>query len=69
MADLISAQKRGEIRPDVKPDFILYILDILKGAVTDERLLKLYDSRPEMVADLTNFFFYGVLSRNPEKEA
>ena len=68
MEDLVSAQKKGYVRPDIKPDFILYILDLMKSAVTDERFLKLYDSRSEMAAEMTNFFFYGVLSRDSEKE-
>jgi AcrR family transcriptional regulator len=69
ISDFISAQKKGYVRPDIKPDFILYILELLKGAATDEHLMKLYDSCPEMAAELTNFFFYGVLRRDPEKEA
>jgi AcrR family transcriptional regulator len=69
IADFISAQRRGDIRPEIKPDFILYILDLLRGAVTDERFLMLYESRAEMAAELTNFFFYGILSRDPEKES
>jgi len=69
MADFVSAQKKGYVRSDIKPDFILYMLNILKDLVTDKDFIKLYESRREMAAELTNFFFYGLLCRHPEKES
>jgi len=69
MADFISAQKKGYVRSDIKPDFILYMFNILKDLVTDKDFIKLYESRQEMAAELTNFFFYGLICRHPEKES
>lgn len=69
ISDLMSAQKKGQVRHDIKPNFILYVIENMKEMVTDDRFLKLFDSRKEMAAELTNFFFYGILSRKPENEA
>ncbi len=64
MADLVAAQKKGYVRPEIKPGFILYVIESMKGMITDENFLKLFDSRKEMAAELINYFFYGILSRD-----
>ena len=61
MKDLKAAQKKGWIRKDIKPEFILYVLDDMYLKMTDERLLSLYKSQEDMVMELTNFFFYGIM--------
>lgn len=61
LKDFEKAQKEGEIRSDVKPKFILYFLNHMSDMAKDENLLKLYDSPNELVMELTNFFFYGIL--------
>ncbi|MCK5169173.1 MAG: TetR/AcrR family transcriptional regulator, partial [Bacteroidales bacterium] len=38
--DYIQAQKKGDIRKDIKPEFILYILNHLQEIVKDEQLEK-----------------------------
>ncbi|MFC2165008.1 TetR/AcrR family transcriptional regulator, partial [Acidobacteriota bacterium] len=68
ISDLISAQEKGQVRGDVKPDFVLYVIESMKDMIMNEKFSNLFDSRKEMMADLTNFFFYGILSRNTEKE-
>jgi len=62
--DMGKAQKKGELRQDIKPEFILYILNQITDMTNDEQLSKLYDSPVELIAELTNFFFYGVLSKD-----
>ncbi len=62
MQDFSEAQKEGWIREDVKPEFILYILNRLNDMMEDEHLLSLYGSMQQAIMELTNFFFYGVLS-------
>jgi len=68
MADFVAAQKKGYVRPDIKPGFILYVIESMKGMITDEKFLTLFDSRKEMAVELINYFFYGILCRDPEKE-
>lgn len=62
--DLVSAQKKGDIRKDVRPEFILYLLNQVSDMVSDEQLINMYDSPKTLTAELINFFFYGILSEN-----
>lgn len=66
--DLVSAQKKGEIRKDINLDFILYLLNRMQEMVVDERLLNLYKSTQALTVELTNFFFYGILTKKAEEE-
>lgn len=59
--DLIEAQQRGEIRKNIKPEFLLYQLKDISDKVMDENLSKLYPSKQELIMELTNYFFYGIL--------
>ena len=61
--DYLEAQKRGDIRNDIKPEFILYFLSHMGDMAKDEKLSKLYDTPQEMIMELTRFFFYGILPR------
>jgi len=63
MRDFREAQKMGEIRPDIKPQFIMYFLNHMREMLDDERLLGLYESPEELTRELMNFFFYGILPR------
>ncbi len=56
-------QERGDIRSDIKLEFIVFILNHLLEIAADERLVRLYDSPEAMTAELMNFFFYGILPR------
>ena len=61
--DYSIAQKNGDVRKDIKPEFIIYILNNLTEMAKDERLEKLYNSPQEILIEFTNFFFYGILPR------
>ncbi len=61
--DYIKAQKKGDVRPDINPNFILYYLDKLLEMARDENLMKMYKSPPDLINELTRFFFYGILPR------
>lgn len=58
--DLKQAQKAGWIRKDIKPDFIIYILNSFNEKLTDESFLTMYKNTNEAIMELTNFFFYGI---------
>ena len=64
--DYIEAQKRGEIRKDVKPEFIIYFLNHIYDMLKDEHLIAMYKDPNELAMELTRFFFYGIASRSNE---
>jgi hypothetical protein len=66
LSDLIAAQKRGEIRQDIKPEFLLYFIHHMIELASDERLIDMYGSPQDMNRELFNLFFYGILPRTPE---
>jgi AcrR family transcriptional regulator len=62
--DYMEAQKKGEIREDVKPGFIIYFLNHIYEMLKDEQLIKMYNNPNELAMELINFFFYGIAKRN-----
>jgi AcrR family transcriptional regulator len=62
--DYTQSQKRGDIRKDMKPEFIIYFLNHIIEMMADERLIRTYDSPKDLISELTRFFFYGILPRN-----
>ncbi|MEX2370994.1 MAG: TetR/AcrR family transcriptional regulator [Bacteroidales bacterium] len=66
LADYVKAQKKGEIRKDVKPEFILYFLNHMNEMIQDEMLIKMYKDPSELALELMRFFFYGVTPRNDD---
>jgi AcrR family transcriptional regulator len=64
MKDYIQAQKKGEIRADIRPEFILYFLNHMTEMAKDQQLLTLYKNPGDLVRELINFFFYGIIERN-----
>jgi hypothetical protein len=66
--DIRDSQKTGEIRSDVKPEFMLYFLNNLTEMLTDSRLVDIYPTPEQMISEVMTFFFYGIMPRkNGEK--
>lgn len=57
----IRAQKDGDIRADIKPEFILYFLEHMFTMSEDPALQAMYDNLQDLIMELMNFFFYGVM--------
>ena len=57
------AQKKGEIRSDIKVDFVIYMMNVMKEVFKDENLQKLYPDFASLMKDAFNFFYYGVLKK------
>jgi Transcriptional regulator len=65
--DIREAQKIGEIRDDVKPEFMLYFLNNLTEMLTDQRLVSIYSNPQQMISEVMTFFFYGIMPRKDGK--
>ena len=61
------AQKNGEIRQDVKVEFMLFFLGHMMELANDSRLIGLYGSSRDAIMELANFFFYGIMPRKGEQ--
>lgn len=61
--DYAAAQKRGDIRQDVKIEFILWYLNKILDLMEDEALQQMYENPQDMIMEMINFFFYGIMPR------
>ena len=64
MNDIILAQKSGDIRAGIKPEFIMYFLNHLSAMGEDPSIKALYPNAQDMILELMNFYFYGILPRS-----
>jgi len=58
--DLEQAQENGEIKQDLKPELVLYMIGKLTESLTDKELLAMYDSPQDAFMAITNYFFKGI---------
>lgn len=66
--DYIEAQKKGEIRKDLKPEFITYFLNHIFEMLSDKKLIAMYESPNALAMELIKFFFYGILDPNEKSQ-
>lgn len=63
--DFHKAQEDGDIRKDLKVEFIMAIMNHLVNiAQHDESLLNMYDEPQDLAVEMTTFLFYGILNRD-----
>ena len=67
MQDIRSWQAGGLIRKDLKPEFLMQLMSKITDLTTDEHFTTLYANPAEMVNDLANFFFYGLMPLNTDR--
>ncbi|MGJ3236938.1 TetR/AcrR family transcriptional regulator [Marivirga sp.] len=60
IADFEKAKKEGWVREDLKPEFIMDMLGVIRTKMQDENFLKMFKSMDEAIMELSNFFFYGI---------
>lgn len=66
--DFHKAQKNGDIRQDLKVEFIMAIMNKLVDWIQhDDGLMELYDEPQDLAVEMTSFLFYGILNRNVHK--
>ena len=58
------AQERGDMRR-MRPEFFLSVMNKMQEIIYDDRLAPIYPDRLEMIRDIHNFLFFGIL---PEHE-
>ena len=58
------AQERGDMRR-MRPEFFLAVMNKMQDVIYDERLAGLYTDRLDLIRDVHNFIFFGIL---PERE-
>ena len=62
--DFRKAQENGDIRQDLKIEFIMYVMNHLVEMAQEDALLNMYDEPQDLVMEITNFLFYGILNRD-----
>jgi AcrR family transcriptional regulator len=55
------AQIQGDIRQDIKIDFILHMINKTFELVNDDTLISKYDTMQELILEINRFFLYGIL--------
>ncbi len=61
------AQKRGEVRAEMKPEFLLAVINYIKLMIKENDLINSYPNYHDFVMEVNNFLFYGILPR-PNRE-
>lgn len=64
--DLKTAQQEGWVRPGIKSELILLMLDTLHEKMKDPKVMAMYDHVEDMATELNTFFFYGILTQPNE---
>jgi len=57
------AQKKGEVRQDIRVEFMMFFMNHMMELAQDERLLGIYGNSRDAIMELLNFFFYGIMPR------
>jgi len=60
MASFKEAQASGWMRTDIKPGFIIYIMEAMRQQYFDDKLRSMYPNPGELAVELTRFWFYGL---------
>lgn len=59
----IKEQKNGNVRKDIKIEFIFYLMNKMQADVIDAQLYELYDNTQEAIMDLMRFFINGIIKK------
>lgn len=62
-AFLIDSQKKGLIRKDIKIEFIHYYSNHAMEMFNDKDLLSKYDEPLDLIMEIMNFMFYGLMNK------
>lgn len=62
---LKKAQKEGWVRKDLHFPFLVYMMNDINHKLSDEKLVAMYASTEDLIMEMVNFFFYGIVA--PER--
>ena len=62
MNDLKKAQSEGWIRKELNIDFLLYMMNDINNKLFDPKLENMYTNKHDLIMELTNYFFYGIMN-------
>ena len=65
--DYLNAQKRGEIRQDMKLEFMIYMSNKTIEIASDPEVQAMYPDMQSVVMEIANMFFYGIFPRESKK--
>jgi AcrR family transcriptional regulator len=65
--DFHNAQKKGWLRKDFKPELFMFMTSKMSEMITNESLLKMYDSPQELLMELSKLFTFGIVPVTEEK--
>ena len=60
---IVDAQKRGEVRREIRPEFFIAVLDKLHELAFDEELIRKYPSFIEFNREIKDFLWFGLYAR------
>jgi AcrR family transcriptional regulator len=64
MQFLVKYQHRGDMRADIRPEFLMAAFDAINKLQVDNRIQQLYGDAETLAEDVFNLFYYGALSLN-----
>ncbi len=62
MRFLVKSQQEGDIRADIRPEFLMAAFEILNSMQHDPRIRGLYEDAETLAGDVFKLFYYGALS-------
>jgi AcrR family transcriptional regulator len=62
---LKTAQSEGWVRKDLHFPFLIYMMNDINHKLNDEKLVAMYASTEDLIMEIVNFFFYGIVA--PER--
>ncbi len=69
IGDYKLAIEKGWLRKDIKLDFIIYFNKIMMDMILDDKLMEMYNGdMSQVIKEIVNLFFYGVLPRSDKKD-
>jgi AcrR family transcriptional regulator len=63
---IVDAQKKGDIRPEIRPEFIAAVIDKMHELGREDRLMRMYPSYIDFNRELRDFFWLGLLLRESD---
>lgn len=60
MGNFVQAQQTGDMRSDISPTMIMYMMESMREQYFDPKLKALFPNPADLAMELNKFFFYGI---------